>query len=342
MESAVVPAFVGLVILVALAFDYVNGMHDAANSIATVVSTRVLTPMQAVAMAAVCNAVSIVLGVEVATTVGKSVIDPAQVNEVVILAALVGAISWNLLTWWLGLPSSSSHALIGGLAGAGIAQAGFGVLQWHGLTKTIVFIVLSPVIGFALGISIMVGVYWAFRESTASRVDRLFRSLQLASAAAYSFGHGSNDAQKTMGIIALVLYRYHLRADPSAQFVVPLWVAFLCHAVIGLGTLSGGWRIVKTMGSRTCKLKPSGGFCAETAGALTLLGTAAFGIPVSTTHTITGAILGVGSTIRLSAVRWGVARRIVAAWILTIPAAAAVGFACYHVARPFARVFGIA
>jgi len=330
-----------VIIVVALLFDYVNGMHDAANSIATVVSTRVLTPLQAVLMAAIFNVISLVLGTHVATTIGKGVIRPEIINEITIFAALVGAISWNVLTWWLGLPSSSSHALIGGLVGAGIAKAGFSVLVWGGLSRAALFIILSPALGFVLGTALMIATFWIFRHASLSFVDRLFRKLQLVSAAAYSFGHGSNDAQKTMGIIALVLYRYDLHSDPAAVFAVPLWAAITCHLVIGLGTLSGGWRIVKTMGTKICKLQPVGGFCAESAGAVTLLGTALFGIPVSTTHTITGAILGVGSTKRLSAVRWGVAGHIVVAWILTIPAAALVSFLTYYAMLPLARLLGV-
>ncbi|MBI4859645.1 MAG: inorganic phosphate transporter [Candidatus Riflebacteria bacterium] len=330
-----------VIIVVALIFDYVNGMHDAANSIATVVSTRVLSPLQAVVMAAFFNAISLVLGTQVAATIGTGVIRPEAVNELTIFAALVGAIFWNILTWWLGLPSSSSHALIGGLVGAGIAGAGFSVLVFSGLSKAVVFIVLSPMTGFVLGMALMVATYWFFRRVSLASVDRLFRKIQLLSAAAYSFGHGSNDAQKTMGIIALVLYRYHLHSDPAAVFAVPLWSAVTCHLVIGLGTLSGGWRIVKTMGLKICKLQPVGGCCAESAGALTLLGTALFGIPVSTTHTITGAILGVGSTKRLSAVRWGVTRKIVLAWILTIPASALVSFLTYYLMLPLAKLLGI-
>ena len=340
-------AFVVLVILIALLFDYVNGMHDAANSIATVVSTRVLTPTQAVAMAAFFNAVAIILGTHVAAAVGKGVIKPEKVTEVVIFCGLVGAIFWNVLTWWLGLPSSSSHALIGGLAGAGLAAGGNDVLVWTAdpgkpsILRTCEFIVLAPLAGFVLALAITIACTWLFRHFSASKVDKLFRRLQLLSAAAYSFGHGSNDAQKTMGIIAMVLYRYQMRSDPSAEFHVPLWVAFSCHFFIGLGTLAGGWRIVKTMGSKICKLKPFGGFCAEGAGAITLLATAMAGIPVSTTHTITGAIIGVGSTMRLSAVRWGVAYNIVIAWVLTIPAAAAVSYVTYAVTRPLATLLGI-
>jgi inorganic phosphate transporter, PiT family len=306
-----------LIILVALAFDYINGFHDAANSIATVVSTRVLTPMQAVAWAAFFNFVAAFgFGVQVARTVGKGVVDAGVVDQWVILGGLCGAISWNLITWYYGIPTSSSHALIGGYAGAAVAKAGFAALLPSGLFKILVFIVLAPVIGLALGFALMVITLWSMRSVRPSRVDGLFRRMQLISAAAYSLGHGTNDAQKTMGIIAILLFSAgYLGSD----FYVPMWVILAAHAAIGLGTLAGGWRIVKTMGMRLTKLRPIGGFCAETAGAITLLGTAVAGIPVSTTHTITGSILGVGATQRLSAVRWGVASNIVWAWILTIP-----------------------
>jgi len=311
---------VAFIILVALAFDYINGFHDAANSIATVVSTRVLSPMQAVAWAAFFNFVAAFgFGVNVAKTVGKGVVEAAVVDHWVILAALTGAILWDLITWYYGIPTSSSHALIGGFAGAAVVKAGFGSLIPSGLAKIIVFIVLAPLLGLALGFGLMVSVYWIFRRARPSRVDGLFRRLQLLSAAAYSLGHGTNDAQKTMGIIAILLFSSgHL----GPEFYVPVWVILVAHAAIGLGTLTGGWRIVKTMGMRLTKLRPVGGFCAETAGALMLIGTAVGGIPVSTTHTITGSIVGVGATQRLSAVRWGVAGRILWAWILTIPLSA--------------------
>ena len=306
-----------LIILVALAFDYINGFHDAANSIATVVSTRVLTPLQAVAWAAFFNFVAAFgFGVQVARTVGKGVVETAVVDQWVILGGLLGAIVWNLITWYFGIPSSSSHALIGGYAGAAVAKAGFGALLLPGLAKILMFIVLAPVLGLALGFALMVATQWTFRRFRPSRVDGLFRRLQLLSAASYSLGHGTNDAQKTMGIIAILLFSSgYLGAD----FYVPVWVILSAHAAIALGTMAGGWRIVKTMGMRLTKLRPVGGFCAETAGAVMLIGTAVGGIPVSTTHTITGSILGVGATQRLSAVRWGLAGRIVWAWILTIP-----------------------
>src|SRR5687767_1805405 len=310
------------IVLIALVFDFINGFHDAANSIATVVSTRVLTPLQAVVWAAFFNFVAAFgFGVEVATTVGKGVVTPAVVDEWVILAGLVGAIAWDLLTWWWGLPTSSSHALIGGFAGAAVAKAGFGSLLAPGLIKIGVFMVLAPLIGFVVGFAMMLLTIWVFRNATPGRVDRTFRRGQLVSAAAYSLGHGTNDAQKTMGIIAVLLFTTgHL----GSEFYVPFWVIMAAHAALALGTMAGGWRIVKTMGMRITKLRPVGGFCAETGGAITLIGTAVAGIPVSTTQTISGAIMGVGALQRLSAVRWGVAGRILWAWLLTIPASAAV------------------
>jgi PiT family inorganic phosphate transporter len=319
------------IVFVALVFDFINGFHDAANSIATVVSTRVLSPLQAVAWAAFFNFVAAFgFNLNVATTVGKGIVSPDIVDEALILAALIGAIGWNLITWYAGLPTSSSHALIGGFVGAALMKGGFGSLIVTGLTKIIIFIVLAPVIGWTLGFGIMVATAWTFRRATPGRVDRLFRRLQLLSAAAYSLGHGTNDAQKTMGIIAVLLFSSgHL----GPQFYVPFWVVLAAHAAMGLGTLSGGWRIVKTMGMRITKLRPVGGFSAETAGAITLIGTALGGIPVSTTHTITGAIMGVGSVHRFSAVRWGVARPIVWAWIFTIPAAAGIAAVAWFAVR---------
>lgn len=311
---------IGFIILVALVFDYINGFHDAANSIATVVSTRVLSPMQAVAWAAFFNFVAAFgFGVNVAKTVGKGVVESAVVDQWVILAGLTGAILWDLITWYYGIPTSSSHALIGGFAGAAIVKAGFASLIPSGLAKIMAFIVLAPLLGLAVSFTLMVGVFWVFRRARPSRVDGLFRRLQLLSAAAYSLGHGTNDAQKTMGIIAILLFS---AGYLGPEFYVPVWVILSAHAAIGLGTLAGGWRIVKTMGMRLTKLRPVGGFCAETAGALMLIGTAVGGIPVSTTHTITGSIMGVGATQRLSAVRWGLAGRIIWAWILTIPLSA--------------------
>jgi PiT family inorganic phosphate transporter len=308
-----------LIIGIALSFDFINGFHDAANSIATVVSTRVLTPKAAVAWAAFFNFIAfLVFGVHVAKTIGKGVIQPEVITPEIILAGVAGAIAWNLITWWLGLPSSSSHALVGGLVGAALAAVGPGAVIVSGVTKIVQFIVLSPLIGFTLGFVNMGILLWVLRRYTPGTVDRLFRRLQLLSAAAFSLGHGGNDAQKTMGIITALLYSTgHL----TGEFKVPLWVVLSAHAAMGLGTMAGGWRIVETMGMRITKLRPVGGFAAETAGALTLFGATFTGIPVSTTHTITGAIAGVGSTHRLSAVKWGVARRIIWAWVLTIPMA---------------------
>ena len=315
-----------LIILVALTFDFLNGFHDAANSIATVVSTRVLSPQQAVLWAAFFNFVAaFVLGTAVAKTIGKGMIDLSVVTEEVILAGLLGAIFWNLFTWYYGLPVSSSHALIGGYAGAAVAKAGYSAILPAGWIKTLSFIVLAPVIGATLGFLLMVAVSWIFRRWNPFRLDKLFRGLQLFSAGVYSLGHGGNDAQKTMGIITgLLLASGYLTAGREGEFHVPIWVVMISHAAIALGTMFGGWRIVRTMGSRITKLTPMGGFSAETAGAITLIGATLGGIPVSTTHTITGAILGVGSTKRFSAVKWGVAGRIVWAWIITIPVAALV------------------
>jgi PiT family inorganic phosphate transporter len=315
MSGAVL--LVAFIIAVALVFDFINGFHDAANSIATVVSTRVLTPMQAVAWAAFFNFVAAFgFGVQVARTVGKGVVQPAVVDQWVILGALTGAIAWNLITWYYGIPSSSSHALIGGFAGAALAKAGWGALIPSGLLKIAIFIVLAPVIGMVLGFVFMVATLWIFRGARPSRVEALFRRLQLLSAAFYSLGHGTNDAQKTMGIIAILLFS---SGYLGPEFYVPFWVVLAAHAAMALGTMAGGWRIVKTMGMKLTKLRPVGGFCAETAGALMLIGTAVGGIPVSTTHTITGSIMGVGAVQRFSAVRWGLAGSIVWAWILTIP-----------------------
>ncbi|MFC0135492.1 anion permease [Massilia eurypsychrophila] len=312
-----------LVMLVALAliFDFMNGFHDAANAIATVVSTGVLKPQTAVAMAAVFNFIAIfVVGLKVAATVGKGTIDPAVVDQYVIFGALVGAIIWNLITWYYGIPSSSSHALIGGLVGAAVAKSGTGALIGSGLLKTVLFIVISPLVGFLLGSIIMVLVSWLFVRSTPRKVDTWFRRMQMASAAAYSLGHGGNDAQKTIGIIWMLLIVAGV--STKADAAPPMWVIISCYTAISFGTLFGGWRIVKTMGQKITKLKPVGGFCAETGGAITLFAATAMGIPVSTTHTITGAIVGVGSAQKMSAVRWGVAGNIVWAWIFTIPASA--------------------
>jgi PiT family inorganic phosphate transporter len=326
------------IVLLALLFDFTNGFHDAANSIATVVSTRVLTPRAAVVWAAVFNFVAfLVFHTGVANTVGKTV-DSSVVSEAVIFAGLVGAIAWNFTTWWLGLPTSSSHALIGGFAGAGIAKAGFGVLNASSLEKTVLFIVLSPMLGMVLGFLLMLANLWIFRRMSPARVDGLFRRLQLLSAAAFSLGHGGNDAQKTMGIIsALLVGSGHLRLEANGDLPVPLWIVIAAYSAIALGTLAGGWRIVKTLGQRITALKPVGGFSAETAAATSLYLATALGIPVSTTHTITGAIVGVGATRRLSAVRWGVAGRIVWAWVLTIPAAGVVAAVTYAITvSPFA------
>jgi inorganic phosphate transporter, PiT family len=316
-----------VLIFVALAFDFMNGFHDAANSIATVVSTRVLTPRQAVAWAAFFNFVAAFLfGVEVATTVGKGIVVPEVIDNAVIFAGVGAAFVWDWITWRYGLPSSSSHALIAGLAGAGLAKGGWGVLVASGLIKVAVFIVVSPIVGFVLGALFMRLGLFSLQRSTPSGVDRVFRRLQLVSAAFYSLGHGTNDAQKTMGIIAILLYSSgHL----GGEFYVPFWVVLICHAAIALGTMFGGWRIVRTMGMGLTALTPMGGFFAESAGALALLGSARLGIPVSTTHTITGAIVGVGSTRRLSAVRWGVAGSVVWAWILTIPCTALIAILLY-------------
>jgi inorganic phosphate transporter, PiT family len=319
-------AVVGI-ILTAMVFDFLNGVHDAANSIATVVSTRVLSPGKAVFWAAFFNFIAAFgFGLGVAKTVGAGMIDINSVNRTVIFAGLVGAIVWNIITWFFGLPTSSSHALIGGYAGSAVAKAGFGVIIVSGWTKTLLFIVLSPVIGMILGFLFMATTAWLMKDTSPHRVDKHFRKLQLLSAAAYSLGHGTNDAQKTMGIVAGVLYT----SGYLTTFDIPFWVVIMAHSAIALGTMSGGWRIVKTMGQRITALKPVGGFCAESAAAVCLFGLAFNGIPVSTTHTITGAIIGVGSTRRLSAVRWGVTRSIVWAWIVTIPAAAFIAALMYE------------
>ncbi|MDH5341311.1 MAG: inorganic phosphate transporter [Betaproteobacteria bacterium] len=311
-----------LLVVVALAFDFMNGFHDAANSIATVVSTRVLKPYQAVIWAAFFNFVALfIFKLKVAATVGQGIIDGSIVDHHIVFGALIGAIVWNILTWYYGLPSSSSHALIGGLIGAAVAKSGFWALQSAGIYKTLIFIVISPMLGFLLAGLLMVAVSWICRRSTPARVDRWFRRLQLLSAAMYSIGHGGNDAQKTIGIIMMLLIA---AGHMAPQDEIPVWVVVSCYAMIALGTMFGGWRIVKTMGQKITKLKPVGGFCAETGGAMTLFLATGLGIPVSTTHTITGSIVGVGSTQSVSAVRWGVAGNIVLAWILTIPCSAAI------------------
>jgi inorganic phosphate transporter, PiT family len=316
-----------LVIVVALVFDYINGFHDAANSIATVVSTRVLKPGQAVIWAAFFNfAAAFGFGTAVASTVGAGMIDIKIVTFAVVLAGLVGAITWDLITWYFGLPTSSSHALIGGYAGAAVARVGPSAIIAGGWTKTLIFIVLAPGIGLVLGLTFMTAIFWLFRGFAPSRVDRWFRRLQLVSAALYSLGHGANDAQKTMGIIAGALFAGGL----IREFRIDWWVVLSAHAAIALGTLSGGWRIIHTMGQKITRLQPVGGFAAEAAGAVSLFTATALGVPVSTTHTITGAIVGVGATRRLSAVRWGIARQIVWAWILTIPASAIIAAATFY------------
>lgn len=328
-------AALGLVIalvVIALLFDFMNGFHDAANSIATVVSTGVLKPFTAVAVAAVFNFVAYaIFGLNVAATVGKGIVDAGVVDVHVVFGALIGAIVWNVLTWLWGIPSSSSHALIGGIVGAVIAKAGASHLIASGIWKTVLFIFLSPLLGFILGSLMMLVVSHAFRRTRPSRIDRWFRRLQLVSASAYSLGHGGNDAQKTIGIIWMLLIATGYLDAASKQ--PPIWVELACYTAIALGTLFGGWRIVKTMGQKITKLKPVHGFCAETGGAMTLFLASALGIPVSTTHTITGAIVGVGSTQRASAVRWGVAGNIVVAWVLTLPAAAAVAAVAYFLIR---------
>jgi PiT family inorganic phosphate transporter len=317
-------------IFVALAFDFINGFHDAANSIATVVSTRVLSPGQAVVWAALFNFIAaFTFGTAVAKTIGNGMIDISQVTFAVIFSGLLGAIVWDLITWYYGLPTSSSHALIGGYAGAAIARAGLSVIIPAGWTKTLVYIILAPLIGLSLGFLLSVAIFWIFQKWTPRRVDRVFRKAQLFSAAAYSLGHGTNDAQKTMGIIAGVL----VTAGYLKTFTIPVWVVLAAHTAIALGTLSGGWRIIHTMGSKITRLTPYGGFAAETAGAITLFMASHLGVPVSTTHTITGAIVGVGATRRLSAVRWGVAGRIVWAWILTIPMSALIGATTFWIVR---------
>jgi PiT family inorganic phosphate transporter len=338
--------FVLLIVIVAFVFDFINGFHDSANSIATVVSTRVLSPRLAVVWAAFFNFVAAFgFGTAVAKTMGSGLIKVSLVDPQVIVAGLLGAIAWDLITWYYAIPSSSSHALMGGYAGAAIAKAGTGALILSGWLKPVLFIIISPLMGFVLGVVMMVAVGWGFRRARPRQIDRWFRRFQLASAAAYSLGHGTNDAQKTMGIVVGLLFSaqaafqdFPLRfLHITTMSVIPIWVILWAHAAIALGTLAGGWRIVKTMGQRITKLRPYGGFCAESAGAISLFVASHFGIPVSTTHTITGAISGVGATQRISSVRWGLAGRIVWAWILTIPFAAmlaAVSYLIVHALRP--------
>jgi inorganic phosphate transporter, PiT family len=334
MDATAVGLLVGL-IAVALVFDFLNGLHDAANSIATIVSTRVLPPKAAVFWAAFFNFIAFLFfGLHVAQTIGTGIIDPAVVSPHVIFAALMGAISWNVITWWAGIPSSSSHALIGGLLGAGTAKAGSVAIVWKGVLMTTGAIFLSPMFGFLLALALVLATSWIFVRKTPLAVDRTFRVLQFGSASLYSLGHGGNDAQKTMGIIAGLLFAQgHL----GGQFYVPFWVVLGCQAAMALGTLFGGWRIVRTMGSKITRLTPMQGFCAETGGALTLFLATGLGIPVSTTHTITGAIVGVGAARRISAVRWNVASNIVFAWIVTMPASALVAAAFYAMATLIVR-----
>ncbi|MBE3038887.1 MAG: inorganic phosphate transporter [Chloroflexi bacterium] len=333
-----------LIIGLALAFDFVNGFHDAANSIATVVSTRVLTPLQGVAWAAFFNFVAaFTFGTAVAKTIGDGLVDVTKINNLVIFCGLIGAITWDLITWRLGLPTSSSHALIGGYAGAAILKGGFTVLVLSGWVKVISFLIAAPLLGWIFGTIFMTVIFWLFRKKSPASVDHLFRRGQLFSAALYSLGHGTNDAQKTMGIIAGVLFTVpvyrHLVVDLSGKLTIPFWIVLMAHAAIALGTLSGGWRIVHTVGTRITKLKPIGGFAAETAGAVTIFTASVLGIPISTTHTITGAIVGVGSVRGKRAVRWAVAGRIVWVWLLTIPASALIAAASYFLLSTIQRWF---
>lgn len=326
MDSSL--AIVIFIIILALIFDYINGFHDSANSIATIVSTQVLKPRQAVLWAAFFNFIAFLLfDAQVAKTIGTGIINPSIVDNTLLISTLAGAIAWNLITWWFGLPSSSSHALIGGLIGSGLMKGGFNILVWKGIIKTSSFIIISPLIGLMLGFISMIIVLNLSRHSNMTKSNTIFKKLQLLSAAIYSISHGLNDAQKTMGIIALVLFSGGFL---GTKFHIPFWVVLACHTVIALGTLSGGWRIVKTMGMKITKLQPIGGFCAETSAAISIIGASLAGIPVSTTHTITGAIMGVGSTRRLSAVRWGVAGTIIWAWILTIPIAGTLSAGIYY------------
>ncbi|HAH30902.1 MAG TPA: anion permease [Elusimicrobia bacterium] len=323
---------IAIIFLVALAlvFDFLNGFHDAANSIATIVATRVLSPKYAVAWAAFFNFIAFAFfGLHVAGTIGKGIVDIAQVDSYIIFGTLMGACSWNIITWYFGIPSSSSHALVGGLIGSALVKSGASALVMKGIIKTLVFIVVSPVVGMLLGLTLGVIVYNVFARYTPAKVDHLFRKGQLLSAAAYSLGHGGNDAQKTMGIIAGLLFS---AGYLGKEFHVPLWIVLVCHAAIALGTMSGGWRIIKTMGNKLSKLRPVDGFCAEFGASLVLFGASAIGVPISTTHTITGAIVGVGSLRGVRAVKWGIAGRIVWAWIITIPAAALISAVCYKLA----------
>jgi PiT family inorganic phosphate transporter len=332
MHELAFPLLVGLIML-ALAFDFLNGLHDAANSIATVVSTRLISPVKAVVFAAVANfAAYWIMGLHVAETVGKGIIDKDVVTPSVVFGALVGAMFWNVFTWLRGIPSSSSHALIGGLLGAGIAHAGFGAVESSGTLKTLMAIFLSPMLGFLLAMLMMLVTSWGFRGFQPRRAEGVFKSLHLLSSAAYSISHGGNDAQKTMGVIAVLLYS---TGEIHGEFHVPQWVVLSCYAAISLGTLSGGWKIIQTMGTKLTKLNHHTGFCASTAGSIVVFGASAMGIPVSTTHAITGAVVGTGAARKVSAVRWTVALRVVAAWFITIPASAAVGAAFYYLTRLF-------
>ena len=328
-----IPLLLIALVFVALAFDFLNGLHDAANSIATIVSTRVLSPRYAVAWAAFFNFIAfLVFGLSVAATIGKGIVSPDTINDAVVFGALMGAISWNIITWLAGIPSSSSHALIGGLVGAGVSHSGMHVIVWTGLSKTIAAIFLSPALGLVLAMLLILLVSWAFVRSNPTRVDSLFRKVQFVSASLYSLGHGGNDAQKTMGIITALLFAH---GALGGKFHVPFWVVLACQAAMALGTLFGGWRIVRTMGQRITRLMPLQGVCAETAGSITLFLATGLGIPVSTTHTITGAIVGVGAARRTSAVRWNVAKDIVIAWVVTMPAAGAIGALFYFAFTAF-------
>ena len=327
MDLASVTPYLIVLIGVALLFDFLNGLHDAANSIATIVSTRVLKPQHAVAWAAFFNFIAFLFfGLHVAQTVGAGIVSPSVVDDNVIFGALTGAIAWNIITWLAGIPSSSSHALIGGIVGAGITKAGFDAVVWHGLTKTVMAIVLSPATGFVLALVMVLIVTWSFVRASPALADGVFRKLQFVSASLYSLGHGGNDAQKTMGIIAVLLYSHGLT---GGEFRVPFWVVLACQVAMALGTLFGGWRIVHTMGSKITRLSPMQGCCAETAGAMTLFAATWLGVPVSTTHTITGAIVGVGASRRVSAVRWNVAKNIVIAWVITMPMSALIAAGAY-------------
>ena len=331
-------ALILFIVFIALIFDFLNGFHDAANSIATIVSTRVLTPRKAVLWAAFFNfaAAFLFTGHNVAKTIGKGLVTASLVTEYVILAALLGAIVWNLITWYFGIPSSSSHALMGGLGGAAIARAGFGSILWSGWTKTVIFIVVAPMLGMVMGFGMMTLLMWLFHKRPSSKINGIFRKLQLVSAAFYSLGHGANDAQKTMGIITILLINAKIiQTNGPDDFPVMWWVIVPCYTAIAIGTMFGGWRIVKTMGQKVAKLRPVDGFCAESGAAMTLFASSFMGIPVSTTHTITGSIMGVGSLRRLTAVRWGVAGKILWAWILTIPCSAAISALTYAISIQF-------